>query len=142
MNIESSYRICHDCGAEEGEHHQLNCDMERCPFCGRQLIGCGCCYELLGIDVSEGTWFYEHGLTSEQEQDFLELLEKKGRIPWVMIPVLCALCGEIFPTMFTVKDKEWNKYIVPELQDKVLCYGCYNRQKKLFPSGWRNAGRK
>jgi len=131
--------ICHDCGAKEGEYHKLGCDMERCPFCGHQLISCECCYELLGIDVSVGTWAYENGLTEEQEEKFFELCEQKGRIPWVQIPVLCALCGEVFPDMFIVPDEEWQKFVIPELQYEVLCRHCYDRQKELFPNGWRNA---
>ena len=34
-------RICHDCGVGYGENHKENCDMERCPLCGKQLISCG-----------------------------------------------------------------------------------------------------
>ncbi len=130
-------KTCHDCGAKEGEYHALGCDMERCPFCGGQLISCNCCYELLDIDVSEGTWAYEHGLTKEQEERWEEMLERKGRIPWVQIPVLCALCGEAFPDMFM--DEDWEKYVIPPLQDEVLCLECYKKQIKLFPDGWRNA---
>ena len=33
---------CGDCAVEEGRVHELGCDMERCPFCGRQLMSCGC----------------------------------------------------------------------------------------------------
>jgi hypothetical protein len=33
---------CHDCGAMPGGYHHPGCDMERCPSCGGQLIGCGC----------------------------------------------------------------------------------------------------
>lgn len=131
--------ICHDCGAVEGEYHEPGCDMERCPFCGGQLISCDCCYEILGIDVSEGTWAYENGLTWGQSDKWDDILEQKGRIPWVQIPVLCALCGEVFPEFFRVSDEEWKKYVIPELQREVLCHHCYDAQKELFPSGWRNA---
>lgn len=131
--------ICHDCGAVEGQYHQFGCDMESCPFCLNQLISCNCSYELLGIDISEGTWAYKHGLTGEQEEEFIKMCEEKGRIPWVQIPVLCALCGEIFPQMFSVPDEEWQKYVIPSLQHYLLCIICYEDQKKLFPNGWRNA---
>lgn len=129
---------CRDCGCLEGELHKPGCDMEWCPFCGRQLISCDCAYEKLGIDISEGTWAYEHGLTKEQGRKWNEILEKKGLIPYVAIPDLCALCGEVEPEFFHVSDREWQKYVIPKLQREVLCFGCYLKQKRLFPDGWRN----
>ena len=33
---------CHDCNAEPGELHHPGCDMEVCPRCGGQAIGCDC----------------------------------------------------------------------------------------------------
>jgi len=33
---------CHDCGAEPGHYHHLDCAMERCPRCGGQLFSCTC----------------------------------------------------------------------------------------------------
>jgi hypothetical protein len=33
---------CHDCHVAEGGVHHLNCDVERCPKCKGQLIGCDC----------------------------------------------------------------------------------------------------
>ena len=88
---------CHDCGAEEGELHQIGCDMERCPTCQgsgvdhfRQAITCGCTHYV------------------------------KDRIPWVQIPVLCRLCGTLWPDLFNLHNKEWNKYVPPNLQNKVL----------------------
>ena len=33
---------CHDCAALPGHYHHHNCDMERCPSCGDQLLSCGC----------------------------------------------------------------------------------------------------
>ncbi len=37
---------CHDCGVLKGQYHvALVCDVEECPRCGFQVIGCGCSYE-------------------------------------------------------------------------------------------------
>jgi len=33
---------CADCGAVKGEYHVPGCDVERCPLCGDQMIGCEC----------------------------------------------------------------------------------------------------
>jgi hypothetical protein len=33
---------CHDCAAIAGELHYWGCDVERCPACGGQMIGCDC----------------------------------------------------------------------------------------------------
>lgn len=33
---------CHDCNAGPDSFHHYSCDMERCPVCSNQLIGCGC----------------------------------------------------------------------------------------------------
>ena len=33
---------CGDCGAKYGKPHHWGCDIERCPHCGGQLIGCEC----------------------------------------------------------------------------------------------------
>jgi hypothetical protein len=35
-------RPCHDCAVVKGQFHVVGCDVERCPLCGGQLIGCEC----------------------------------------------------------------------------------------------------
>ncbi len=129
---------CHDCGVPEGQIHEYGCDMERCPFCGRQLISCDCCYKKLGIDVSSGTWAYAHGLTDEQEEQWLAMLEAKRRIPYLLVPSNCGLCGYQWPEHWSVSDKTWRKYIIPALQDRVLCLDCFEELKKIFPKGWKH----
>jgi len=39
--FEENYGTCHDCGAKFGEIHEYGCDMEECPVCHRQFMGCG-----------------------------------------------------------------------------------------------------
>ena len=34
------YGTCHDCGAKYGELHEYGCDMEECPACHSQFMGC------------------------------------------------------------------------------------------------------
>jgi hypothetical protein len=33
---------CHDCNVLVGGYHHGGCDMEVCPRCGDQMIGCDC----------------------------------------------------------------------------------------------------
>jgi len=140
--IMKKLKNCHDCNCKEGELHHSGCDMERCPFCNGQLISCSCCYEMLNIDHFEGTWAYSHGLTKEQEERWMGLLTLRGRIPYVIIPNLCGLCGEQWPEYFGVPNKEWDKFIIPALQGKILCLKCYSKMENLFPKGWRKVKEK
>lgn len=139
MAKESKVHCCHDCGVQEGEFHEHGCDMERCPFCGGQLISCGCCYEQLGIDASEGTWAYENGLTEAQEKKWDKMLEARGLIPYIVYPIICAHCGKVWPDMFMVSDGEWCYYIEPRHQHDVICLDCFETIKRLVDT---NSGRK
>ena len=33
---------CHDCRVVKGQFHVPSCDVEQCPACGEQAIGCDC----------------------------------------------------------------------------------------------------
>jgi hypothetical protein len=41
---------CHDCAALIGQFHVSGCDMEECPVCGGQQIGCGCRFKAVTED--------------------------------------------------------------------------------------------
>jgi hypothetical protein len=109
---------CHDCGVVEGELHELGCDMEWCPFCGRQLIFCGCCHDLLKTDDE---------LTEEQEEQWWRFLMERGRVPFIVYPNMCARCGALWPEMFNVPDEEWNRYVEIQHRKEMLCKSCYDQ---------------
>lgn len=132
---------CHDCCAEEGQLHLVGCDMERCPFCGNQLITCGCCYEILGLrdpaKYSSRTSHlppevYTSGLSEAQGRRWLSILENKGRVPWIQYPVLCAKCGKLWPDFFSVPDEAWQKYVEVGQRGCVLCRPCYDYIREVI----------
>lgn len=134
---------CHDCGVLEGQIHKYGCDMEKCPFCDHQLIACGCCYEHLGL-VDTGKFpqtdglslkIYNEGLTQELENEWIRILESKGRISYIRYPVMCCKCGELWPELFKVPDEEWEKHVQPDMRGKVLCRKCYDLIKKWTDKG-------
>ena len=130
----------HDCGVQEGQLHQWGCDMERCPFCGRQLITCGCCYNRLRIRDRRYTGktdflpqrVYDKGMSARSRIRWQAMLTKKGRVPWIQYPVICARCGELWPDTFSVADAEWGHYIPLTKQDSILCEPCYRHIKALI----------
>lgn len=130
-------KTCHDCGAVEGAIHNFGCDMEACPYCGGQLITCSCMYEHLGYeyDTSDpycglGEDVYSNGISHEEEEKFLSILEAKGRIPYIVYPVICGKCGKLWPDLFNIPDEEWTRYIEPRMRHEVICQECYDRIKE------------
>lgn len=89
---------CHDCGIlnEEGNVHHQNCDIERCPRCGKQNISCSC--NRFGKEYLEE--LPEGGAAREAKtvvqeskdkgyKDLFRLLSKGSK------KVVCPECGEI-----------------------------------------------
>ena len=133
---------CHGCGCKEGEIHEPYCDMERCPFCHGQLFSCNCRYTKLGYNIDESKPYcnlpkdiYENGLTDEQHKKWVCILEKKGRVPFILYPLICAKCGKLWPEFFKVSDEEWEKYIQGNKRNSILCIDCYNTIKQLIDAG-------
>ena len=65
--------LCPVCSVSSGDHHTFGCPVELCPWCGGQLVACNCRFTQLGIEELD---------SERQLDDFLELLESQGRIPY------------------------------------------------------------
>ena len=135
-------KICHDCDCKEGELHEHECDMERCPFCGRQLITCLCKERHFYPGASRDKdmcglpeHVYKNGFSEEQNSEWYGILEKKGRIPYIYYPSVCVRCGSIKPIMFSTSDEEWERYVEPLMRSRVLCLPCYTEIKRLIDEG-------
>ena len=119
------------CGANEGNYHVIGCEYEYCPFCGEQLAYCDCSMEKLGVNCLAS---YNHpgGLSTSQRKKWLKLLNKKGRLSWILYPQFCSRCAEPWPDFFMVSNKEWEKYIEPDHRNDIICRDCYKNIKKLI----------
>lgn len=153
--------VCGDCGVTEGEIHEYECDMEVCPFCGGQLISCNCDIdemkdepfsEIFDEDIeaistrlgvsSDEIVKIQKALLDVHYESWQNVLEKKGRVPFIEYPIICARCGVLWPHFFKVPDDEWEHYIQPDERSSILCRECYNEIKALIDNaqGDRDGG--
>ena len=65
----------------------------------------------------------------EQRKQWERTLNDKGRVPFIIYPNMCAKCGKLWPEMFSVPDKEWERYVEKGERDKMLCKLCYDQIK-------------
>lgn len=110
---------CGDCGVDEGMYHEWGCDMEPCPFCDWQLISCDCARDQLSVTE-------DRALTASEDIRWRGMVWDKGRIRWIHYPLLCCRCGEPYPDMFMVADKDWYWYVQPEKRGELLCRPCFD----------------
>jgi hypothetical protein len=56
---------------------------------------------------------YAHGVSRVRLRLGKKRLAARGRIPFVLYPILCGRCGMLWPEFFRVPDAEWQHYIQP-----------------------------
>ena len=78
---------CLDCDASPGALHDLFCTKETCPFCGGQLITCGCIHTVLKLtDREQQAWDEYVDDSVPPLSDILtrwkHALAQQGRVPF------------------------------------------------------------
>jgi hypothetical protein len=91
---------CGDCGVATGELHAPNCDQEKCPLCGWQMLTDKCIYTVNGMDPAklkdEHPRIYKGGPTRTMRAVYAAKVDEVGgRIPWEGFPPGTAECEEL-----------------------------------------------
>jgi hypothetical protein len=63
-----------------------------------------------------------------------QALNRKGRVPYIDYPNVCAKCGALQPEFFRVPDAEWQRYIQIDMRNMVICRSCFDNIKRLIDS--------
>jgi len=75
----SDSATCGDCGVKYGEYHESGCDIERCPSCHLQLIGCECgqIYVVTTKEEQDKNYIKYMSLKQDKENKLIKELNKK-----------------------------------------------------------------